>query len=84
MGKNPHDNTGDMGSIPGMEGLPWGLSGKEPTTIQETWVPSLVWEDSLEKEWQPIPIFLLGNPMDRGPWRATVHGVTKNRTQLSD
>ena len=26
----------------------------------------------------------LGNPMDRGAWQATLHGVTKNRTQLSD
>ena len=26
----------------------------------------------------------LGNPMDRGPWKATVHGVTKSRTRLSD
>ena len=24
----------------------------------------------------------LGNPMDRGAWRATVHGVTKSRTRL--
>ena len=24
------------------------------------------------------------NPMDRGAWRATVHGVTKSLTQLSD
>ena len=24
-----------------------------------------------------------GNPMDRGTWRATVHGTTKSRTQLS-
>ena len=23
-------------------------------------------------------------PMDRGAWRATVHGVAKSRTQLSD
>ena len=23
-------------------------------------------------------------PMDRGAWWATVHGVTKNRTQLND
>ena len=22
----------------------------------------------------------LGNPMDRGAWQATVHGVTKNQT----
>ena len=25
----------------------------------------------------------LENPMDRGAWRATVHGVEKSRTQLS-
>ena len=26
----------------------------------------------------------LGNPMDRGVWRATVHGVIKSQTRLSD
>ena len=26
----------------------------------------------------------LGNPMDRGAWRATVHGATESRTGLSD
>ena len=26
----------------------------------------------------------LGNPMDRRAWRATVHGVTKSQTRLSD
>ena len=26
----------------------------------------------------------LGNPVDRGAWWATVHGVTKSRSQLSD
>ena len=24
------------------------------------------------------------NPMDRGAWQATVHGVTKSQTRLSD
>ena len=28
------------------------------------------------------PVFLLENPMDRGAWRATVHGVTKSQTRL--
>ena len=32
----------------------------------------------------PFQYSCLENPMDRGAWRATVHGVTKNRTQLSD
>ena len=26
---------------------------------------------------------VLGNPMDREAWRPAVHGVAKNRTQLS-
>ena len=32
----------------------------------------------------PLQDSSLGNPMDRGAWRAIVHGVTKSRTQLSD
>ena len=26
----------------------------------------------------------LGNPMDRGAWQATVHGVTNSQTRLND
>ena len=32
----------------------------------------------------PLQYSCLENPMDRGAWRATVHGVAKNRTRLSD
>ena len=32
----------------------------------------------------PLQYSCLENPMDRGAWRATVDGVTKNRTRLSD
>ena len=32
----------------------------------------------------PLQYSCLGNPMDRGARWATVHGVTKNKTQLSD
>ena len=32
----------------------------------------------------PIQYSCLGNPMDRGAWWATVHGVTKSWTRLSD
>ena len=31
----------------------------------------------------PLQYSCLENPMDRGAWRATVHGVTKSRTRLS-
>ena len=27
----------------------------------------------------PLQYYCLGNPMDRGDWRARVHGVVKNR-----
>ena len=32
----------------------------------------------------PLQYSCLKNPMDRGAWRAMVHGVTQNQTQLSD
>ena len=32
----------------------------------------------------PLQYSCLGNPLDRGAWRAIVHGVTKSQTQLSD
>ena len=32
----------------------------------------------------PLQYAYLENPMDRGAWRATVHGVTKIQTQLSN
>ena len=32
----------------------------------------------------PLQYSCLENPMDRGAWRATAHGVAKSRTQLSD
>ena len=32
----------------------------------------------------PLQHPCLGNPMDRGAWRATVHRVAKSQTQLSD
>ena len=32
----------------------------------------------------PLQCSCLENPMDRGAWRATVQGVTKSQTRLSD
>ena len=32
----------------------------------------------------PLQYSCLENPMDRGAWQATVHGVTKSWTRLSD
>ena len=32
----------------------------------------------------PLQYSCLENPMDRGAWRATVHGVAESRTRLND
>ena len=32
----------------------------------------------------PLQYYCLENPMDRGAWKATAHGVAKSRTRLSD
>jgi len=32
----------------------------------------------------PLQYSCLGNPIDRGAWQATFHGVTKNWTKLSN
>ena len=54
-------------------GLPKGLSGKE---WFNPWVRKIPWT----RKWQPTPYSCLENPMDRGAWRATIHGVTKSQT----
>ena len=51
--------------------------------MQETWVRSLGQEDPLEEGMATRSSILAWRiPMDRGVWGATVHGVTKSRTQL--
>ena len=53
--------------------------------IQEMWVWSLSREDLLEEGMARIlQHSCLENPMDRGAWRATVHGPQKSRTWLGD
>ena len=32
----------------------------------------------------PLQYFCLESPMERGAWRATVHGVAKSQTRLND
>ena len=46
---------------------------------------SLGWGDSPgERNGNPLQYSCLENPMDRGAWWATVHGVAKSWTQLSN
>ena len=45
---------------------------------QDMWAQFLGWEDPLEEEMASHSSTLaLGNPMDRGAWQATVHGVAR-------
>ena len=58
---------------------------KNLTAMQETQVPSLGWEDPLEKgNGNPLQYPCLENPMDRGAWKAIVHLVANSWTRLSD
>ena len=52
---------------------------KNPPAVQETWVPSLGWEDPLRRERYLLEYSGLENPVD-----CTVHEVTKSQTRLSD
>ena len=58
---------------------------KNPLAMRETWVQSLGWEDPLEKGKATHSSILAWRiPMDRGAWWATVQGVSKSWTQLSN
>ena len=57
---------------------------KNLPAMQETRVGPLGWEDPLGGNGSPAQYSCLGNPMDRGAWWATVHGVAKSQTRLSD
>ena len=58
------------------QGFPGGSVVKNLPAKQEAWVQSLGEEDHLEKE-MLLQYCCLGNSMDRGAWRVTVHVVTK-------
>ena len=62
--------------------VPSGSVVKNPPAMQETWVQSLSQEDPLEKG-NPRQYSCLENPMDRGVWWATVHGVPNSQTRLN-
>ena len=61
-----------------------GLVVKNLHMMQETLVQSLGLKDALGRAWQPLQYSCLENPMDRGDWEATVHGVPKSWTGLSN
>ena len=56
---------------------------KDPPAMQrpgfDPWVGRIPWR----REWL-VQYSCLENSVDRGAWRATVKGIAKRRTQLSD
>ena len=71
-----HDWGTELNWMP--DWAPRWLSGKEYTCQCrrhgfDPWVGKISWR----RKWQPTPVSWLENSMDRGAWRATVHGVPK-------
>ena len=54
-------------------GFPGGSVVKNPPARQETQVGKIPWR----RKWQPSPVFLPGNPMDRGAWWARSMGLQR-------
>jgi len=54
--------------------------------MQETCVPSMGGEYSLEEEMagNPLQYFCLKNPMDGGAWQATVHRFAESDTNKDE
>ena len=72
--------------LEGKVGLPWWLSRKR-ISVQcrsrrrcglNSWVRKTPWRRAR----QPAPAFFPGESHGQGAWHATVHGVSKSRTQL--
>ena len=63
-----------------------GASDKEPACQHrrhkrrgyDPWIGKMSWRGA----WQPTPVFLPGESLDGGAWRAVVHRVAKSQTQL--
>ena len=99
-GKESACNAGDPGSIPGLGRSPRGGHGnllqylwtslmpqmvKNLPAMQETWVRFLGWDNPLEEGMATHSSVLAWRiSVDRGAWRATVHGVAKSLTRLSN
>ena len=64
--------------------FPGGASAKEPACQCRRhkrcgfypWFGKIPWR----RAWQPTPVFLPREPMDRGAWWATIHGVSESDT----
>ena len=66
-------------------GFPGGSEGKESTrNAEDPGSTPVSGKCPGERNDNSFQYSCLGNPMDRGAWWATVHGVTKNQTRLRE
>ena len=67
-------------------GFPGGASGKEPTChagdLRDAGLIPGLGRSSGGGHGNPPQYSCLENPMDRGAWQVTVHGVTQSQTEL--
>ena len=71
----------DLGALIQLKWLSWWLSGKEPTCqCRRHGSGRFTGEGNGYLLWYSC----LGNPMHRGSWQATVHGLQKSQTQHTD
>ena len=66
-------------------GFPGGLDGKESAcNARDLGSIPRSGRSSGEGNGNPLQYSCLENLMDRGAWQATVHGIARSQTQLSD
>ena len=74
----------NVGALSHLEGFPAGSVSKEPTCNARDMGSIPGWERSSGGEHgNPFQYSCLENPMDRGAWQATVHGVPRVRQDLA-
>ena len=84
-GKSPRDAEQPEPVLLSLGDIPGGPDDKEPicNTGDPDLIPGLGRSPGEENDY-PLQYSGLENSMDRGTWWATIHGVPKSRTQLSD
>ena len=83
MGRALHSK--DLIQLPADEGFPGGSDGKESACNMGD--PGLIpglGRSPGEGNGYPLQYSCLKNSMDTEAWKATIHGITKSQTQLSD
>ena len=84
-GHEESDTTGRLNCIYKIEDFPGGSDSNESAgNVKELDLIPRLGRSPREGNGYPIQYFCLENSMERGTWQATVHGITKSQTQLSN